>query len=74
MDAEGCRAAAQPRLWCLVFGVKCDRSLPGAKGNDRFTGWRSAARWAAALLIRSRKDLLERLRDHDVAGAAHSAR
>ncbi len=32
-----------------------------------FTGWRVRPRWAAALLIRSRKDLLERLRDHAVA-------
>ena len=31
-------------------------------------GWRVRPRWAAALLIRLREDLLERFRDHAVAG------
>ena len=33
-----------------------------------FTGWRVRPRLAAALLIRSRKDLLERFRDHAQCG------
>jgi hypothetical protein len=44
-------------------------SETGVAKAHMFTGWRVRPRWAAALLIRSRKDLLERLRDHAVAGS-----
>jgi hypothetical protein len=57
------------RLYCQrVCQPQRNLSETGVAKAHMFAGWRVRLSWAAALLIRSRKDLFERLRDHAVAG------